>query len=43
MAMPTADVLDRLAAQVAAGTLRVPLQRTYKLEEVLQGLWVPKT
>jgi NADPH:quinone reductase-like Zn-dependent oxidoreductase len=34
MAVATADVLDGLAAQVAAGTLRVPIQRTYKLEEV---------
>jgi NADPH:quinone reductase-like Zn-dependent oxidoreductase len=36
--MPTADVLDRLAADVAARTLRVPIQRTYKLEEVPSAL-----
>lgn len=38
VAMPTADVLDRLAAEVVAGRLRVPVQRTYKLEEVPQAL-----
>jgi NADPH:quinone reductase-like Zn-dependent oxidoreductase len=38
MGMPTADVLDRLAANVSTGTLRVPIQRTYKLEEAPQAL-----
>ena len=38
MAMPTAEVLDRLAADVAAGTLRVAVQRTYKLEETPQAM-----
>ena len=38
MATPTADVLDRLAAAAAAGRLRVPIRRTYRLEEVPQAL-----
>jgi NADPH:quinone reductase-like Zn-dependent oxidoreductase len=38
MATPAPDVLDRLAAAVAAGRLRVPIQRTYRLEEVPQAL-----
>ena len=38
MAMPTAEVLDRLAADVAAGTLRVAVQRTYTLEEIPQAM-----
>ncbi len=38
IAMPTAEVLDRLAEDVAAGTLRVAAQRTYKLEEVPQAI-----
>jgi NADPH:quinone reductase-like Zn-dependent oxidoreductase len=38
VAMPTADVLDRLAADVAARRLRVSVQRTYKLEEVPQAM-----
>jgi NADPH:quinone reductase-like Zn-dependent oxidoreductase len=38
VAMPTAEVLDRLAADVATGTLRVAINRTYKLEEVPQAI-----
>jgi NADPH2:quinone reductase len=38
MAMPTADVLGSLGEEVAAGRLRVPLQRTYSLEDVPQAL-----
>lgn len=38
IAMPTRELLDRLAAGVVAGNLRVPVQRTYKLEEVPQAL-----
>lgn len=38
VAMPTAEVLDRLAGEVAEGRLRVPVQRTYKLEEVPQAI-----
>jgi NADPH:quinone reductase-like Zn-dependent oxidoreductase len=38
MATATPDVLDRLAAAAAAGRLRVPIRRTYRLEEVPQAL-----
>jgi hypothetical protein len=31
-------VLDRLAADVTAGTFRVPIQRTYRLEETAQAI-----
>ncbi|MEU7871811.1 NADP-dependent oxidoreductase [Dactylosporangium sp. NPDC049140] len=34
MANPTADTLDRLVADVAAGRLSVPVERTYPLAEV---------
>ncbi|WP_329106068.1 zinc-binding dehydrogenase [Micromonospora sp. NBC_01699] len=34
MATPTADTLDRLAADAAAGRLTVPVSRTYALHEV---------
>jgi NADPH:quinone reductase-like Zn-dependent oxidoreductase len=37
-ANPTADTLDRLAADVAAGRVRVPLARTYPLAEVPAAL-----
>lgn len=37
-ALPTASVLDRLAADIAGGTLRVPVQRTYSLEEIPQAI-----
>jgi NADPH2:quinone reductase len=38
MAVPTADVLDGLAAEVAAGRLRVPIQSTYRLEEAPKAI-----
>ncbi|MBI3966261.1 MAG: NADP-dependent oxidoreductase [Chloroflexi bacterium] len=38
MATPDATTLERLAAEIAAGRLRVPVQRTYRLEEVPQAL-----
>lgn len=38
MAMPTAEVLEGLAAEVTAGRLRVPIQRTYRLEDVPQAM-----
>jgi NADPH:quinone reductase-like Zn-dependent oxidoreductase len=38
VAMPTANVLDRLAAEVVAGRLRVSVQRRYMLEEVPQAM-----
>jgi NADPH2:quinone reductase len=38
VAMPTASVLDRLAGEIAAGKLRVPIQRTYRLEETPQAI-----
>jgi NADPH:quinone reductase-like Zn-dependent oxidoreductase len=34
MANPTGQTLDRLAADVAAGTVTVPVERTYPLAEV---------
>jgi NADPH:quinone reductase-like Zn-dependent oxidoreductase len=34
MAAPSPDVLGRLANDVAAGRLRVPVRRNYPLEEV---------
>jgi NADPH:quinone reductase-like Zn-dependent oxidoreductase len=37
-ATPTTDVLDRLAAAAAAGTLRIPVQHTYRLEQVPQAV-----
>jgi NADPH:quinone reductase-like Zn-dependent oxidoreductase len=33
MAMPTREILDELAQHVVAGNLRVPVQRSYSLEE----------
>jgi NADPH2:quinone reductase len=33
-AVPAPPVLSNLAAEVAAGRLRVPIQRSYKLDEV---------
>jgi NADPH:quinone reductase-like Zn-dependent oxidoreductase len=38
MAMPTAEVLGHLADEVLAGRLKVPVQHTYKLEEVPQAI-----
>ncbi|HYF76889.1 MAG TPA: NADP-dependent oxidoreductase [Symbiobacteriaceae bacterium] len=38
MATPDAARLDRLAADVASGQLRVPIQATYPLEEVPQAM-----
>lgn len=38
MAMPTADVLLQLAAEVEAGRLQVPVKHTYTLEEVPQAI-----
>ena len=38
MAMPTAATLEWLAADVVAGTLTVPVQRTYTLADVPQAL-----
>jgi NADPH:quinone reductase-like Zn-dependent oxidoreductase len=38
MAMPTGDVLDELAARALSGELEVPIERTYKLEEVPRAL-----
>ncbi len=38
MANPDAATLDRLAAEVAAGRLRVPIQRTYPLDQASQAL-----
>jgi NADPH:quinone reductase len=38
MAMQTPDVLDRLATDVAAGKLRVPVRRTYRLHEVPKAI-----
>ena len=38
MAMPGAPVLSSLGAETAAGRLRVPIQRQYRLEEVPQAL-----
>ena len=38
MAAPRAAILDRLAADVVAGRLRVPVTRTYGLAEVPQAL-----
>jgi NADPH:quinone reductase len=38
IAMPIATVLDRLATEIAAGTLRVPIQRAYRLEETPQAI-----
>jgi NADPH:quinone reductase-like Zn-dependent oxidoreductase len=38
MANPDAAALDRLAAEVAAGRLRVPIQRTYPLDQASQAL-----
>ena len=38
VATPTTDVLDQLAAEVVAERLQVPVQHTYKLEEVPQAI-----
>jgi NADPH:quinone reductase-like Zn-dependent oxidoreductase len=38
VATPTAEVLDRLAADAAAGRLQIPVQRTYRLEDVPQAI-----
>jgi NADPH:quinone reductase-like Zn-dependent oxidoreductase len=38
MAMPTSEVLDQLATHVVEGNLQVPVQHTYKLEEVPQAI-----
>ena len=38
MAMPSAGVLDQLAADVAAGRLLVPIKHTYRLEDVPQAI-----
>jgi NADPH:quinone reductase len=38
MAMPKAEVLNHLADEVLAGRLKVPVQHTYKLEEVPQAI-----
>jgi len=38
VAQPTKEVLDRLAAEAAAGRLQVPIHHSYKLEEVPQAL-----
>ena len=37
-ASPDAATLDRLAAEVAAGRLKTPIQRTYQLDEVGQAM-----
>ena len=37
-ANPDAATLDRLAAEVAAGRLKTPIQRTYRLDEVGQAM-----
>jgi NADPH:quinone reductase-like Zn-dependent oxidoreductase len=37
-ANPDAATLDRLAAEVAAGRLKTPIQRTYRLNEVGQAM-----
>jgi NADPH:quinone reductase-like Zn-dependent oxidoreductase len=37
-ASPDAATLDRLAAEVAAGRLKTPIQRTYRLDEVGQAM-----
>jgi NADPH:quinone reductase len=36
--MPERDTLDELAARAASGRLRVPIERTYGLEDVTQAL-----
>jgi NADPH:quinone reductase len=38
MASPTGDVLDRLAAEAAAGRLRVPIHATYRLDDVPRAM-----
>jgi NADPH:quinone reductase-like Zn-dependent oxidoreductase len=38
MANPDVATLDRLAADAASGALRVPITRTYRLEETPQAL-----
>jgi NADPH:quinone reductase-like Zn-dependent oxidoreductase len=38
MAGPSQEALDQLAADAAAGRLRVPVTRTYPLAEVPQAL-----
>jgi hypothetical protein len=36
--MPTADTLNRLGADAVAGRVRVPVQRTYRLEDVPRAI-----
>jgi NADPH:quinone reductase-like Zn-dependent oxidoreductase len=38
MAVPTPDILERLGRLLEAGTLRVPLQNTYGLDQAGEGL-----
>jgi hypothetical protein len=38
MASPEPATLDRLAADAAAGRLRLPITRTYELSDVARGL-----
>jgi NADPH:quinone reductase-like Zn-dependent oxidoreductase len=38
MARPDPELLERLAQDAASGRLRIPIQRTYRLEEVPQAL-----
>ena len=38
MALPSTQTLERLAAEVVAGTLTVPVQRAYALADVPQAL-----
>jgi hypothetical protein len=38
MAMPTRDILDALARHALEGDLRVPVQRSYQLEETPQAI-----
>lgn len=38
MASPAPATLDRLAADAASGQLRIPITRTYALDDVAQGL-----
>jgi NADPH:quinone reductase-like Zn-dependent oxidoreductase len=38
VASPTAALLERLAADAAAGRLRVPVQRSYRLEQVPEAI-----
>jgi NADPH:quinone reductase len=38
VAAPSASLLERLAADAAAGRLRVPVQRTYRLDQVPEAI-----